>query len=170
MADFQYRSSEFYGTRGAIYFPMQNVKFIDNQWVTKCVVEKWYAKLVNKLLPNCINLHVQMHRWHLLELALAQEIEALKAADFYHCSGIHMSRFKGNNFLRIYKRYEPSFWSKEKGYSGFSGPCQFILFTPDYRLNRRLLIHVHSVWYIYNIGPYNTGFMTLIFFWPEPFI
>ena len=23
MADFQYRSSEFYGTRGAIYFPMQ---------------------------------------------------------------------------------------------------------------------------------------------------
>ena len=31
MADFQYRSSEFYGTRGAIYFPMQNFKLIDNQ-------------------------------------------------------------------------------------------------------------------------------------------
>ena len=25
-------------------------------------VEEWYAKLVNKLLPNCINLPIQMHR------------------------------------------------------------------------------------------------------------
>ena len=27
MADFQYRSSEFYGTRGAIYFPMQKITY-----------------------------------------------------------------------------------------------------------------------------------------------
>ena len=44
------------------YFPMQNVKPIDNQCVIESVVEKWYAELVNKLLPNCINLHVQKHR------------------------------------------------------------------------------------------------------------
>ena len=124
------------------YFPMQNVKFADNQWVTKSVVEKWYAKLVNKLLPNCINLHMQKHRWRLLELALAQEIEALKAADFYHNSGIHMSGFKGNNFLRIYKRYEPSFWSKEKDYSSFIWTRQYTLFTTDYSSNRRLYIPV----------------------------
>ena len=136
---------------------MQNVKFIDNQWVTKSVVEKWYAKLVNKLLPNCINLHVQKHRWHLLELALAQEIEALKAIDFYQCSGIHMSGFKGNIFLWIYKRYEPSFWSKEKDYSVFIRTRQYTVFTTDYHSNRGLFISVHSVWYIYNIAPYNTS-------------
>ena len=49
-------------------------------------MEKWYAKVVNKLLPNCINLPMQMHRWRLLELALAQEIEVQKATDFYHRS------------------------------------------------------------------------------------
>ena len=130
---------------------MQNVILVDYQWVTKSVVEKWYAKLVNKLLPNCINLHVQMHRWHLLELALAQEIEVLKTADFYHYLGILMSGFKGNNFLRIYKRYEPSFWSKEKDYSGFIRTRQYTVFTTDYYSNRGLFIPVYSVWYIYNI-------------------
>ena len=109
---------------------MQNVKLVDYQWVTKSVVEKWYAKFVNKLLPNCINLHVQMHRWHLLELALAQEIEVLKTADFYHYLGIHMSGIKGNNFLRIYKRYEPSFWSKEKGYAASQCPVSLYFLHP----------------------------------------
>jgi len=41
---------------------MQNIKLIDYQLVTEGVIEKWYAKLIKKLLPNCINLHVQMHR------------------------------------------------------------------------------------------------------------
>ena len=136
---------------------MQNVKLIDCQWVTKSVVEKWYAKFVNKLLPNCINLHVQIHRWHLLELALAQEIEVLKTADFYHYLGIHMSGFKGNNFLRIYKRYEPSFWSKKKDYSGFIRTRQYTVFTTDYYSNRGLFISVHSVWYIYYIRLFYTA-------------
>ena len=99
-----------------------------------------------------------MHRWHLLELALAQEIEVLKTADFYHYLGILMSGFKGNNFLRIYKRYEPSFWSKEKDYSGFIRTRQYTVFTTDYYSNRGLFISVHSVWYIYYIGLYYTAF------------
>ncbi len=41
---------------------MQNDKFVDNQLIAEGVVEMWYAKLVNKLPPNCINLHVQKHR------------------------------------------------------------------------------------------------------------
>ena len=47
MADFQYRSSEFYGTRGAIYFPMQNVKSIDNQLVKCTVVQMWFKSFGN---------------------------------------------------------------------------------------------------------------------------
>ena len=93
-----------------------------------------------------------------MELALAQEIEVLKTADFYHYLGIHMSGFKGNNFLRIYKRYEPSFWSKEKDYSGFIRTRQYTVFTTDYYSNRGLFISVHSVWYIYYIGLYYTAF------------
>ena len=69
-----------------------------------------------------------------------------------------MSGFKGNNFLRIYKRYEPSFWSKEKDYSGFIRTRQYTVFTTDYYSNRGLFIPVHSVWYIYIIAPYNIGF------------
>ena len=137
---------------------MQNIKFIDNQWVTNGAVEMWYAKLVKILLPNCINPHVRKHRWRLLELALAQEIDDLKAIDFYQCSGIHMSGFKGNNFLRIHKRDEPSFWSKEKDYSGFIRTRQYTVFTTDYHSNRGLFISVHSEWYIYYIGLYYTAF------------
>ncbi len=136
---------------------MQNFKLIDNQWVTESMVEKWYAKLVKKLLPNCINLPIQMHRWRLLELALAQEIEAQKATDFYHRSGIHTPGFKGKNFLRFYKWWIPSIWSKEKDYSGFIRLCQYTVFTTDYYSNRGLFISVHSVLYIYNIAPYNTS-------------
>ena len=44
MADFQYRSSEFYGTRGAIYFPMQSTNLIDNQLVKSFVVQIWFRK------------------------------------------------------------------------------------------------------------------------------
>ena len=59
-------------------------------------------------------------------------------------------------FIWIYKRYEPSFWSKEKDYSVFIRPRQYTVFTTDYHSNRGLFISVHSVWYIYNIAPYNT--------------
>lgn len=70
-----------------------------------------------------------------------------------------MSGFKGNNILRIYKRYEPSFWSKEKDYSGFIRTRQYTLFTTDYCSNRGIFISVHSVWYIYYIGLYYTAFL-----------
>ena len=60
------------------YLPMQNVKLIDYQWVTQNVVEMWYTKYINKLLQNCINLHIQMLPWRLWKLALAQVIEKLK--------------------------------------------------------------------------------------------
>ena len=53
------------------YFPMQNVKFVDNQRVAKSVVEMWYAQSVKILPPNCIDLHIQMLPCRLRELALA---------------------------------------------------------------------------------------------------
>ena len=68
-----------------------------------------------------------------------------------------MSGFKGNNFRQIYKLYELTFWSKEKDYSGSIRLCQYTVFTTDYYSNRELFISVHSVWYIYNIAPYNTN-------------
>ena len=52
MADFQYRSSEFYGTRGAIYFPMQTIILIDNQLVTASVVQIWFRKKGVYLVTN----------------------------------------------------------------------------------------------------------------------
>ena len=73
------------------YWQVNSVFLTDYQWVTNNVVEKWYAKLVNKLLPNCINLHMQKHRWSLLELALAQEIDVLKATDYYSNRGLFIS-------------------------------------------------------------------------------
>ena len=113
-------------------------------------------KIHKKLLKNCIYLHIQMLPWRLLELALAQEIEARKATDFYHFSGIHMSGFKGSNILQIHKRYELSFWSKKKDYSIF-WTRQYSVFTTDCYSNRGLRIHIQSVWYIYYIGLYETG-------------
>ena len=65
-----------------------------------------------------------------------------------------MPGFKGNNFLWLYKRYEPSFWSKEKDYSGFIRTRQHTVFTTDYFSNRGLFVSVHSLWYIYYIGLY----------------
>ena len=59
------------------------------------------------------------------------------------------------------------FASKEKYYSGFSWSRHFTDFTTEFWTNRGLYINVHSVWYIYNSGPYYSVFVTLIFFWPE---
>ena len=79
-----------------------------------------------------------------------------KAVDFYHYPDIHMPRFKGKNFLRIYKWWIPSFWSKEKDNSDFIRTRQNTVFTTDHYSNRGLLILVHSVWCIYYIRLYYT--------------
>lgn len=46
-----------------------------------------------------------------------------------------------------------TFASKEKDYSGFRRSRHFTVFTTEFWTNRRLFILVHSVWYIYSIGP-----------------
>ena len=39
------------------HLPMQNVKCVDNQLVTNCVVEMWYTNNHKKLHINCVYLH-----------------------------------------------------------------------------------------------------------------
>lgn len=75
-----------------------------------------------------------------------------KAVNFYHYPAIQVPMFKGKNFHRIYMRWIlPSFWSKEKDYSGFIQTRQYTVFTTNHCPNRGLFIPVYSVWYIYNI-------------------
>ena len=57
MADFQYRSSEFYGTRGAIYFPMQ--KFLNFPMETVGFLMGYDYQGVNHLVcHNCDRIDV----------------------------------------------------------------------------------------------------------------
>ena len=137
------------------------------------MVEKWYAKVVNKLLPNYINLPIQMHRWRLLELTLAQEIDALKATDFYQCRACRaftcpvskvmissgstngMNRLSGQKKRIIATSSEPVSTQFLQPITTRIGDYSYPYIQYDISIT---LHHTIPVW------------MTLIFFWPVRFL
>ena len=108
---------DIYGIYAVFYFPMQNVKLIDYQWVTRYVVQMWFKFFGNNFHVAGTKTDLDSLQWDLRKLAQSSISKVRKMAE----TAKSMISLSGQ---------------KRKDYSGFIRIRQYTVFTTDYCSNR----------------------------------